>query len=361
MPVRILHIVTYMGRGGLETLIMNCYRHIDREQVQFDFLVHRDFRADYDDEIEALGGKIYRLPRLNPFSPGYFKALHSFFRSHPEYKIVHCHLDCLSAIPLSAAKKCGIPVRIAHAHSTSQDQDWKYPLKLFFKKLIPSSATHFFACSQAAGNWMFHNQPVTVINNGIDTNLFRFHPDVRNEVRKELGISTQLVLGHTGRFMYPKNHSFLIDIFNEVHKRNPSSSLLLVGAGPMEDQIRSKCDSLGLTDCVHFLGLRTDVERILQAMDIFVMPSIYEGLGIAAVEAQATGLPCFLSDTIPQECAMTDAVYYLPLSLPAPDWAEHILATDTRNRRSSHESVRDAGFDIQTTADYLQSFYLKNW
>lgn len=357
MPVRILHIVSYMQRGGLETLIMNVYRHIDREKMQFDFIVHRDFRADYDDEIEALGGKIYRLPRLNPFSPGYKKALLDFFRSHPEYKIVHCHLDCMSALPLDAAKQCGVPVRIAHGHSSNQDRDWKYPLKRLYMRKIPATATHFFACSESAGQWMFPGQTVTVINNGIDTDKFSFAPGIRRAVKQELGIGNELVLGHAGRFVPVKNHDFLIDIFAEVHNRVPSAKLLLMGTGPMEQQIRDKVDKLGLSDCVQFLGVRSDVNRILQAIDVFVLPSLYEGLALTSVEAQTSGVQCVFSDTVSKECEMTDVVSFVPLQASAAAWAEKILDVFGAERTTKRGEIAAAGFDIQTTADWLQRFY----
>lgn len=361
MPIRILHIVTYMGRGGLETLLMNCLRHIDREQIQFDFLVHREFRGDYDDEIEALGGKIYRLPRLNPANPGYFRALETFFRSHPEYRIVHCHLDCMSALPLSVAKKCGVPVRIAHSHNANQDTNWKYFLKRFYMKKIPAAATHFFACSQEAGEWMFPGQSVTVVKNGIETDRFCFSSNTRSAVRTELGIQNQLVIGHTGRYMPQKNHTFLLDVFAQIREKNPNALLLLIGEGPMEHEIRQKATALDLIDSVRFLGIRKDIDRMLQAMDVFVMPSLYEGLSLASVEAQASGLPCYFSDTVPRECKLTDTVTFLPLSASPAQWAEEILKADISSRKSGHEAVREAGFDIQNTADFLQDFYRKHW
>lgn len=357
--IRILHIVTQMTRGGLETLIMNCYRHIDREQIQFDFLVHRSYRADYDDEIEALGGKIYRLPRLNPFHPGYYKALFTFFCSHPEYRIVHCHLDCMSAIPLSAAKKCGVPVRIAHGHNTNQDKDWKYPLKLFFMRFIPKVATDFFSCSRDAGNWMFPGCPFTVISNGIESTRFKYAPDVRNSVRSELDIENLLVIGHTGRFMPQKNHSFLIDIFLELHRIQPNSVLLLVGDGPLRKEIEQKAARHGLSDSVLFLGVREDVDRILQAMDVFIMPSLYEGFGIVALEAQTSGLPCFISDVIPRDCIVTDLVTQLPLSMSASEWASEIARKLNQPRTDHSKEVAASGFDISDTAKWLESFYLK--
>ena len=359
--IRILHIVTYMGRGGLETLLMNCFRHINREQIQFDFLVHREFRGDYDDEIEALGGRIYRLPRLNPANPGYFRALYDFFKSHPEYRIVHCHLDCMSALPLSVAKKCGIPVRIAHSHNANQDKNWKYLLKRFYMKKIPHTATHFFACSIDAGNWMFPGQSVTVLKNGIETDRFCFSSNTRSAVRTELGIQNQLVIGHTGRFMPQKNHSFLLDVFAQIRENNPNALLLLIGEGPLEREIRQKATELALIDSVRFLGVRKDVDRLLQAMDVYIMPSLYEGLSLAAVEAQSSGLPCFFSGTVTAECKLTDSVTFLPLSASPAKWAEAILRTDVSGRKSGHKAVRDAGFDIQNTADFLQDFYLKHW
>ena len=358
MPLHILHIATSMNRGGLETLLMNCYRHIDREQIQFDFLVHRSFRADYDDEIEALGGTIYRLPRLNPFSPGYYAALMRFFHAHPEYHIVHCHLDCMSAIPLSVAKKCGVPVRIAHSHNANQDKNWKYILKRIFMKQTPKFATHYFACSKQAGSWMFPGQSVTVIANGIDTPQYQFSATYRNSIRTELNLADHFIIGHTGRFMPQKNHDFLIDVFREVHDRQPNSVLLLIGEGPLSGSIAQKVKQLNLEDSVRFLGVRSDVNQLLQAMDAFVMPSLYEGLSLATVEAQTAGLPCFLADTIPSECHLTDNVSFLSLSAPPSEWATAILSTDYSQRRSGHETVRNAGFDIRATADFLQDFYL---
>ena len=361
MSKRILHIVNYMDRGGLETLIMNIYRKIDREKMQFDFIVHRDFRADYDDEIEALGGKIFRLPRLNPFSPGYKKALLNFFQSHPEYRVVHCHLDCMSALPLAAAKACGVPMRIAHSHNSNQDRNWKYPLKRLFMRKIPGAATHFFACSEEAGAWMFPGQAFTVINNGIETDRFAYDPAVRADVRNELMLGDRLALGHVGRFAPQKNHEFLIDIFAAVHDRDPQARLVLVGTGPLEEQIHQKVSLLGLDEAVQFLGVRSDVERILQAVDAFLMPSLYEGLGMAAVEAQVAGLPCVVSDKVPRMCDMSGCVSFLSLDMSPDEWAEQILAASRLPRSSQKEKIAAAGFDIQTTAEWLNNFYMKMW
>lgn len=359
MPVRILHIVTYMGRGGLETLIMNVFRGIDRECVQFDFLVHRDFRADYDDEIEALGGRIYRLPRLNPMNPAYYKALDGFFRDHPEYRIVHCHLDCMSAIPLAAAKKQGVPVRIAHSHNASQDRNWKYAIKRHYMKKIPAHVSHLFACSEEAGRWMFPGEKFTVVKNGIRTEDFVYDPAARQQIRQALGLRSELVMGHVGRFAPQKNHDFLVDIFAAVHRQCANVVLLLVGEGPLEEQIRDKVHSLGLEQSVRFLGVHSDVNRLYQAMDVFIMPSQYEGLGIAAVEAQAAGLKCLLSDDVPSCVKITEDVEFLPLSAGEERWAEEILSDRKTARCNRQDAVAMAGYDIRTTARWLQKFYLE--
>lgn len=358
--IRILHIVSFMQRGGLETLLMNCYRHVDRERLQFDFLVHRPFRADYDDEIEAMGGRIYRLPRLNPFSPGYRRALKAFFAAHGEYRIVHCHLDCMSAIPLAAAKEAGIPVRIAHAHCAGQTRDWKYPLKRLYMGKIPAAATHFFACSAEAGAWMFPGQTVQVMNNGIETERFAFDPEVRAQVRSELGLKA-LTIGHVGRFVHQKNHEYLMDVFAGIAKSRPEAKLVLVGTGPLEQAVRQKAARLGLTEQVLFLGVREDVDRLLQGMDVFVLPSRYEGLPLTVVEAQTAGLPCFVSDGVSPECKLTDLVTFLPPEAGAEVWAERIASADGSSRLGWQKEVADAGFDIGATARWIQEFYRKMW
>lgn len=361
MPIRILHIVTYMQRGGLETLIMNCYRHIDRSKLQFDFLVHRDFRADYDNEIETLGGRIYRLPQLNPFSPTYKKALLTFFRQHSEYKIVHSHLDCMSSIPLAVAKQCGVPVRIAHSHNSNQDRNLKYILKRYYMTRIPAAATHLFACSEAAGRWMFPGEKFTVVKNGIQTEDFVYDPVVGQQVRRELGLEDELIIGHVGRFAPQKNHDFLVDVFAAVHRQCAEAVLLLVGEGPLEEGIREKVRSLGLEQNVKFLGVRSDVNRIYQAVDVFVLPSLYEGLALTSVEAQCAGLPCIISDRVSQESRLSDLVTFLSLDVPTDAWANKVLGTVRNDRNRYSSTVAAAGYDIQTTADWLQTFYLENW
>ncbi len=356
--IRVLHIVTYMDRGGLETMLMNYYRHMDRQQVQFDFLVHRDFQADYDAEILALGGKIYRFPRLVPWSPGYRKKLTAFFRDHPEYRIVHVHQDCLSAVALECAKNAGVPVRIAHSHSSSQDKNLKYLIKLWYRRFIPRYATDLLACGREAGDWMFSGAAYQILNNAIDTQLYGFDPALRAQVRRDLGLGEDFTLGLTARFAPAKNHEFLLEVFARVCDRLPRARLLLVGDGPLRQDLERKIRDLGLQDRVILTGVRTDVPALLQAMDAFVMPSRYEGLGLAVVEAQAAGLPCFISNFVPIECKKTDLVRQLPLDASPETWAEEILKARGNVRPQTGSQIAVAGFDIHTNAQNLQEFYL---
>lgn len=360
MPVRVLHVVTYMCRGGLETFIMNYYRKIDRSKVQFDFLVHREFEADYDCEIQKLGGRIYRLPRLNPFSPVYLSKLDAFFTEHKEYKIVHSHLDCMAGIPLKYAKKHGVPVRIAHSHSSNQTKDWKYLLKLIFKRNIVRYATNLFACGRDAGQWMFATDNFQIIPNAIDSEKYVFDPIVRAEVRKELGIDEHsFVVGHVGRFAPPKNHAFLIDILSDVVLQRKDAVAILVGDGVLKVDIQQMVDARGLSENVIFTGVRADVHRLLQAMDVFVFPSVYEGLPVSLVEAQAAGLPCLISDKVPLECKKTDLVTQLPLEAGTQVWAKTVIETQSVPRANTLHAIRDSGFDIQQNAARLSDFYLE--
>ena len=357
-PLRVLHIVTYMGRGGLETMIMNYYRNIDRSKVQFDFLVHRDFKADYDDEIERLGGRIYRISQLNPFSISYYKELNKFF-SENRYKIVHCHLDCMSAIPLSIAKKYNIPVRIAHSHNSSQDKNFKYIIKVFAKKFIPFFSTDLFACSKIAGKWMFGNYNYSIFNNAIDTSKFIYNKFKELEIKNRLNLTNNFVIGHIGRFNPQKNHDFLIDIFYEVYKCDNTAKLVLVGSGDLQKSIENIVEKYGLTDTVLFLGSRDDVHEILQAFDVFVFPSLYEGLGIVAIEAQCAGIPCIVSDTVPEDTRITSDFNFLSLNSPANRWANEIIKYKNFQKSDSSDIIISSGYDVSEKAKWLEEYYLE--
>lgn len=358
-PVRVLHVVTNMSYGGLENLLMNYYRCIDRSKLQFDFLTHVDIHQDFEEEIAALGGRLYRLSRLNPLSPGYLKELTGFFQAHPEYKIVHSHLNCMSAVPLRAAKRCGVPVRIAHAHTSSVNRNLKMFLKLLYRPRIPRYATNLFACGEKAGDWMFGGKPYTIMRNAIDAAAFRYDPAVSQRVRQALGIGSSFVVGHVGQFRTEKNHLFLIDVFAELLHRCPDSRLMLVGKGPMMEPARQKADALGISDKVLFLGARADIPELMQAMDVFVLPSLYEGLPVTMVEAQAAGLPCIKSSVVTDECVVTRFVKSLPIEEPKP-WAEAILTEQNTPRTDSLAEIRASGYDTNEASQGLTKFYLES-
>lgn len=361
-PIRILHVVTYMGRGGLETMLMNYYRHIDRSKVQFDFLVHRAFEADYDREILALGGKIFHVSRLIPWSGAYKKELKRFFEKHPEYKIIHVHQDCLSSVALRCAEECGIPVRIAHSHSSSAVKNIKYPIKAYYMKQISKYATDLFACGKQAGDWMFCGANYRVVHNAIDCTAYQYFSETANKKRTEFNADHASIIGHVGNFTPAKNHSFLAEIFYEIHKENPNTKLLLVGGGDGKRAIQAQATSMGLQEHIIFTGVRTDVNELMQAMDIFVFPSLYEGLPVTMIEAQAAGLPCVISENVPDECVVTTGlVTAKKLSDTPQEWAQHILKRIHCPRTDHTCEIAAAGYDIVTAAKQLEKFYVQKY
>ena len=356
--LRVLQVVTKMDRCGLETLLMNYYRNIDREIIQFDFLTHREEHGQYDDEIEQLGGNIYHVPHLNPLNPGYYKALDDFFRTQP-YNIVHSHLDCTSTFPLRAAKKAGVPYRIAHIHSTSQDKDFKYPIKMLSKKMMPYYATDFFACGEVAGKWAFPKKKFVVMKNAIDTAKYMPNVSIRSKVRKEFNLENEFLVGHVGRFAPPKNHTFLLKIFSEFKRIEPSAKLMLVGGGDREPDIIQEAERLGIISDVIFTGVRADVNELMQAMDVFVLPSLYEGLPVTMVEAQAAGLPCVISDKVPTECAIVDGlVKSVALSDDLSIWVDALQKAKNIERKDHTQDISEKGYDIKQAADWLKNYYI---
>ena len=359
--IRILHVVTIMDRGGLESMIMNYYRHIERDKIQFDFIVHRTKKGQYDDEIEQLGGKICRLPKLNPFSLSYHKALSDFFDAHAEYKIIHVHQDCLSSIILKEAWKHKIPVRIAHSHSSFQDKNIKYPIKLWYKQFIPKYATHLFACGEMAGRWMFGGSRFEIINNAIDTRKYIYNENKRKDMRRRLKVSDDtLLIGHVGSFSPVKNHKFMIDVFADVDKK-ANAKMLFVGNGALRSETEDKLRSLKLTDRAILVGVQPNVEDYLQAMDVFLFPSLYEGVPVSLVEAQAAGLPCVISDNVPKESIKTDLISTLPLDSPTEKWAELLISASETERKNTLLQIEESGFDIKKNASRLADFYLSQY
>ncbi|MBO5069698.1 MAG: glycosyltransferase family 1 protein [Roseburia sp.] len=364
-PIRVLQIVTTMERAGLETMLMNYYRHIDRTKVQFDFLKHRDGIHAYDEEIKALGGNIYTVPSFHPLNAnGYLDALDTFFREHNNYSIVHCHLDCLSAVPLKYAKKYGITTRIAHSHVSKMTFDLKYPVRAVYRSQIPFVATDMFACSDTAGKWMFGKHAFRVVTNAIDSEAYFYDADFAERIRKENNLNGQFVVAHIGRFDPVKNHTFLLDVFREVVNRHENSILLLAGVGSTMNEMKAKAETYGLKDRVRFLGSVSNIPDLLQMSDVFVFPSRYEGLGISLMEAQAAGLSCFASKgRIPKEADVTGNVKFLSLESGAKVWADQILKVKNQIylRNSNKQVFRDSGYDISVEAKKLQEIYTQKY
>jgi glycosyltransferase involved in cell wall biosynthesis len=260
---------------------------------------------------------------------------------------------------LKAAKKHGVPVRIAHSHNSNQDKNLKYLIKLYYRRQIPKYASDLFACGKDAGDWMFRGEPYTVMNNAIDSKQYVPNLQKRLSVRKMLGIPEDtFVLGHVGRFFPQKNHTFLLDIFAELKRLKEDAVLLLVGDGELRAEIEQKVKDLNLTENVIFTGVRSDVPDLMQAMDCFVFPSIYEGLPLTLVEAQASGLPCIVSDRVPIESKLTDLLIQVPLELGVERWADAVVRHAALGRKITLEQIRLAGYDIKACAEDLQRYYL---
>jgi glycosyltransferase EpsF len=361
-PLRVAQILGKMKSGGVESVVLNYYRHIDRSQVQFDFIIDRDSTAVPTSEIEALGGRIFEIPPYQkPFS--YHIALARLLRRE-KYSIVHSHINALSAFPLFAAKSAGVPIRIAHSHTTSgKDQRIKHLLKNALRPLSRVFPTHYFACSEYAGRWLFGDRQfeagnVVLLKNAIDTSLFTFDPAACEAVREELGLGDKLVIGHVGRFVRVKNHAFIIEIFRQIHNMRPDSVLLLVGEGELEKESRGQVNRLGLESSVLFLGLRDDVHRLLQGFDVFLLPSLYEGLPVVTVEAQACGVKCVVSDNVTAEAKITDSMSFFSLKSSPKEWAEQALAQASRaNRQDASNQAALAGYDIRREAARLLELY----
>lgn len=361
-PIRVLQVATIMNRGGLETMLMNYYRQIDRSKIQFDFMVHRMEKGHYDDEILQLGGRIYRMPSIRPGNYRlYFQKLNEFFSTHTEYKVVHSHINENSSFVLRAAKRSGVSCRIAHSHLSDLGIDLKLPFRLYARFTMKDHPSQYFACSKKAGQWLFGHRisstkEVKVLNNAVNVEEFKYNGDIRSRVRNEMNAGDKLVIGHIGRFNKQKNHEFLIDIFKALHDKNPNAMLVLVGDGHLKPLIIKKVGSLGLSSHVKFLGVRSDIAHLMQGMDVFLFPSLFEGLPVVLVEAQAAGLKCIVSDTITRETDVSGRIEFISLKESADKWADKTLS-DSYEHADTSELLRQKGYDTATMAKWLTDYY----
>ena len=341
---------------------MNLYRNVDRTKVQFDFLTCKE--GVFDEEIRELGGVVHRIPYISDI--GHFKyidELDLFFENHPQYRVVHSHMDRMSGFVLRAARKAGVPVRIAHSHSTRSEGSIAAKMYKWYAGMhIHTSATHYLACTHAAAKWLFSRKAGTarILNNGIDCAKFAYSPFIRKQVREELGIEDDvLVIGHIGRMDHVKNHSGLLDIFAKLQPMHNNSLLLLVGDGKLRTAVEGKASKLMLSDRIKLLGIRGDVERLVQAMDVFVFPSYYEGLPVTLIEAQGSGLPCVISSGVAAE---VDAGAGLTQFAPINDislFARLIVEAASKPRSGIDPSAMARnGYDIKQSAQAVTELYL---
>lgn len=362
IPIRILHVIGGLNLGGAENFLMNIYRNIDRSKIQFDFLVNRG--GAFEDEIKELGGKIFYIPALQKVGPIiYKKKLHEFYRQHKEYLIVHSHLNQVSGIILEVSKKEKIPVRIAHSHSSSNfaNNFFERLYKNYLNTKINKNATNFFACSDDAAKWLYKEKAkeAIIIKNAIDIERFKFNEEKRNLIRKELNIDeSDIVIGHVGRFSSVKNHKFLIELFNEFQKDKKNSKLLLVGDGPLKNEIENQIVTFNIKDKVILVGNKKNVEDYYNAMDLFVFPSLYEGLGMVLIEAQINGLNCLTSkDAVPNEVNITNHVKFVSLDEDIKGWNK-ILNEMNIARYSELEKIEKAGYNVREECKKLERIYL---
>ncbi|WP_432694251.1 glycosyltransferase family 1 protein [Priestia aryabhattai] len=364
--IRVLHVLGGMGRGGAETMAMNIYRSIDRSKVQFDFVVHTDSECDYDKEIVELGGIIHRIPRYKGTNHlAYRKAWHKFFQDNSDYAIIHGHVRSTASIYLGIAKKYGL-ITIAHSHNTSSGAGFSAFVKNSFQYRIRFIADYLFACSLSAGKWLFGENACIksnfiLLKNAIDTKKFKYNPDTRVAKRDELGLVDKFVIGHVGRFHEQKNHTFIVDIFKGIKEKKSNAVLLLIGEGELKKDIEKKVENLELTDSVIFTGIRSDIPELLQSMDLFLFPSLHEGLPVTLIETQAAGLPSLVADTVTKEVQLTNMVKYLPLDSQIDNWVSEALKYGNKNDRDTDTSkdLIKAGYDIETGAKWYEEFVIK--
>lgn len=362
--IRVLQVYPQMNNAGTERVIFNLYENIDITQVQFDFLVERP--GELDEKIRSMGGNIYYLYTRN--KKNYYLSLIEFFHNHPEYQIIHTHTHARMAIVLKAAKKCNIPCRIAHSHNARNDLP---KIAAFVKSLtsipIEKNANYFFACSLNAAKWLFPHRmkECKILYNGIKLEDYLFRKENRDETRFQLGLlNSSFVMIHVGRFAKQKNHTFLIKILENYSKIDKSDwKILLVGEGPLEDDIKKQVKVANLSSHVMFLGNRNDVNKLYCAADMFIFPSLHEGLGIVVVEAQASGLPCIVSDAIPLEADMEIGLLHtLRLENSTKTWIDIIMKNkqNIKTRISHSEKILKGKYNISKIAIEMQKFYLEN-
>lgn len=362
--IKVMHAVSIMDRAGQETFIMNMYRNINRNEIQFGFQCSVAGKGDFDDEIKQLGGEIFHL-EANRCRIPFLKYMNDiliqyrFFRKHKEYDVYHIHTyHAFNAwLGIVGAKLAGVPKVVLHSHNTFG----MHPgLHKIFRCLLKYMKIERLACSKMAAEWMYGEQElkrVKVINNGIDAESFVFQPQIRAEKRKELELEEHLVIGHIGRFMPQKNHGFLIDIFEKIVEKDNGAVLLLIGTGELQKEIQNQVEQKGLSDKVRFMNVREDIKELLWAMDLFLFPSLYEGLSVVAIEAQAAGIPVLAADTLTKETKITECMQFCSLENSLEEWADKALIMAKEGHKDTLDSIRNANYDMKQNVHVMEEIY----
>lgn len=357
---RILEYIGSLDRGGAQSAILNLYDEIERGEWQFDFVTHDERPGELEGRVEELGGRVYRLPSLEAAGLSRFvEGWKELFAGHREWRVLHSHMRSTASIVVPIAKRAGMAT-IVHSHSTRNDGGAKALVKAALQCPVRFQADFFVGCSSEAGRWLFgkrafESDRYVYLPNAIDLDLYRFDESRRAAVRAELGVGDALVFGHVGRLHESKNHDFLIEVFAGLREKFPGAVLLLVGEGPMRAHIEGLIEEKGLGNSVRMLGDRNDVPDLLQAMDAFLFPSRWEGLPVSVVEALASGLPCFISDTITHDVDICGDVRRLSID----DVCAWVRAVDPKGRVDDTKEIKAAGFDIHDSAKTLMGLYEK--
>ena len=363
--IRVLHMIGSLEIGGSQMMILNLYRSIDRDKIQFDFIIDHSNGGALIPEVKALGARVYIMPQFKGYNILEIKkAWNLFFKTHPEYKILHSHVRSYASIYIHIAKKYGLKT-IIHSHSTSNGTGFSSLGKRILQYPLRYQADYLFACSKEAGEWLFgkralENDNFKIIRNGIDCDRFQFDEKNREKIRKEYGIEDNFVIGHVGRHTSAKNPIFLLEIFSEIYKKDSNARLLQVGQGEMTERMKQKCHDLGIEQAVIFAGVHNDVEKYYSAMDVFLFPSLWEGLGIVVVEAQTNGLQCVVSTEVPVLADIGAGMFHvLDLQESAETWASLTHSFSKSKRLNDKvEFAQHSGYDIKDMAYNLSKFYL---
>lgn len=361
--IRVAIVAGKVDSGGKKNLIMEYYRHVNREEVQFDFICDSDSKAIPIEEIESLGGRVYIVAPYQNILKNMLD-MHKIFKEN-QYPVVHAYNSTMNLFPMFVAKQCRIPVRISESLSMGHQGDWKTILKKILRPMSKWFANYYMACGDDCGKWqfgekLFSQNKVDIFKTVINTEFNAYDPELRDKTREKYGWNDKIVVGHIGRFTAQKNSVHMIEIFGAIARKEPRAILCLIGDGELKEDVMNKIKDLGIESQVNYLGRREDIQQFYNAMDCFILPSLYEGLPVVGLEAESCGLPMFFSTEVTREANACDLGHFIGLDESVDIWADNILEACRENmsvRRSYAKEVREAGFDSTSEAIRMQKYY----